>query len=56
MKGYYYMNHKQIAAECFRYAGSDIEVAKYLKKMIPCPLEKICYHCHQSTEKYLKGT
>jgi HEPN domain-containing protein len=49
------MDHKQIAQEWFHYANADLEAAKFLQTMRPMPLEIICYHCQQSSEKYLKG-
>src|SRR6056297_171904 len=39
----------------FEKAYQDLESAIFLKKMIPLPIEIICYHCQQSGEKYLKG-
>ncbi|MCL2108284.1 MAG: HEPN domain-containing protein [Oscillospiraceae bacterium] len=44
------------AAEWFRFAQTDFQAAIVLSKnMHPKPLELICYHCQQSTEKFLKG-
>ncbi len=45
----------QIAQEWFDIADMDLSSAKHLKTMHPCPVEIICYHCQQSSEKYLKG-
>jgi len=49
------MDHNSIAEEWFHYANSDFEAAKFLQSMLPIPMEIICYHCQQSSEKYLKG-
>ena len=48
------MGH-ETAAEWFHYANTDLTAAEYLQNMRPQPLNIICYHCHQSVEKYLKG-
>ena len=38
------------------FAEQDLQTAEYLANtMRPTPLETICYLCHQSVEKYLKG-
>ena len=49
------MDDFQIAEEWFDIAEMDISSAKYLQNMHPTPIEIICYHCQQSSEKYLKG-
>lgn len=49
------MDHNEIAREWFHYADTDLKAAKHLRTMIPTPIEIICYHCQQSSEKYLKG-
>jgi HEPN domain-containing protein len=49
------MDKEDIMQEWFMMADKDLESAKFLKDMIPLPLEVICYHCQQSAEKYLKG-
>jgi len=49
------MENKHIATEWFVIAEKDILSAKYLINMHPQPIEIICYHCQQSSEKYLKG-
>jgi len=49
------MDNIQIATEWFDVAEMDIASAKYLQNMHPLPIEIICYHCQQSSEKYLKG-
>lgn len=49
------MDHEGVAKEWFQYAYTDLEAAKFLLTMRPAPLEIICYHCQQSSEKYLKG-
>jgi HEPN domain-containing protein len=55
MKELSFMNNREIANEWFSFADNDLNSAKFLMKMIPTPLEIICYHCQQSAEKYLKG-
>ena len=49
------MDNLFIANEWFEVANMDLSSAKYLQNMQPTPIEIICYHCQQSTEKYLKG-
>lgn len=49
------MDSLHIANEWFEVAEMDISSAKYLQNMHPSPNEIICYHCQQSSEKYLKG-
>ncbi len=49
------MESLPIAQEWFEIAEMDISSAKYLINMRPVPVEIICYHCQQSSEKYLKG-
>jgi len=49
------MDNKDIAKEWFKIAELDLTSAEFLQKMIPLPVEIICYHCQQSTEKFLKG-
>lgn len=49
------MNNKDIAKEWFDFAENDLKSAKFLLQMNPIPIEIICYHCQQSSEKYLKG-
>ena len=46
---------KEFIAEWFRFADMDLESAEYLYGKRPQPLEIICYHSQQATEKYLKG-
>ena len=46
---------REYFAEWFQYADRDLATAEFLQGMRPQPLEIICYHCQQSTEKYLKG-
>ena len=41
--------------EWFMIADQDFDSAIFLTNMYPKPLEIICYHCAQATEKYLKG-
>ncbi len=49
------MNNKEITKEWFNFGENDLNSAKFLLQMKPTPLEIICYHCQQSSEKYLKG-
>lgn len=49
------MDKLTISREWQRLAEMDLLSAEYLIKMYPVPIEIICYHCHQSAEKYLKG-
>ena len=49
------MDNLEIAQEWFDIAEMDLSSAKYLENMHPIPVEIICYHCQQSTEKLLKG-
>ena len=49
------MDNIVIAKEWFRIAEMDINSAKHLQQMNPVPIEIICYHCQQSSEKFLKG-
>jgi HEPN domain-containing protein len=39
----------------FQFGDMDLALAEHALSMYPQPLEAICYHCQQSTEKYLKG-
>ena len=45
----------EYVSEWFNFADRDLSSAEYLLPMHPRPLEIICYHCQQSSEKYLKG-
>ncbi|TVM01667.1 MAG: DNA-binding protein [Candidatus Brocadia sp. WS118] len=49
------MDNTDIAKEWFKIAEADLSSAEFLQNMHPVPIEIICYHCQQSTEKYLKG-
>lgn len=49
------MVNLDIANEWFDIAEKDLSSAKFLLDMHPIPLEIICYHCQQSSEKFLKG-
>jgi len=49
------MDKIKIAQEWFDIAEMDLSSAKYLQNMHPVPIEIICYHCQQSSEKFLKG-
>ena len=39
----------------FHFGDTDLNYAEHGLSMHPQPYELICYHCEQSTEKYLKG-
>jgi HEPN domain-containing protein len=41
--------------EWIQIADDDLYSAKILNEQVRKPFEIICYHCAQSTEKYLKG-
>ena len=48
--------HEEDANEWLRFANMDLDTAKHLfATMHPKPYEIICYHCHQSAEKFLKA-
>lgn len=49
------MDKTSIVKEWLGFANQDFSSAKYLMGMRPTPLEIICYHCEQSSEKALKG-
>ncbi|HHY05477.1 MAG TPA: HEPN domain-containing protein [Clostridia bacterium] len=49
------MDKNSIAKEWFDFAKQDLSSAEYLSQKSPPPLENICFHCQQATEKILKG-
>jgi HEPN domain-containing protein len=49
------MNKYDVAYEWLFRAKDDLECAEYLLGKHPLPVEIICFHCQQSTEKILKG-
>ena len=50
------MKNEKILKEWMEFAEMDFLTAKHLyEHMYPKPLEIICYHCHQTVEKLLKG-
>lgn len=49
------MDKNSIAKEWFDFAKQDLSSAEYLSEKSPPPLENICFHCQQATEKVLKG-
>jgi HEPN domain-containing protein len=50
------MSEAEIINEWLEIAYQDYNSAKFLyDKMIPKPLEIICYHCQQAAEKSLKA-
>jgi len=53
--GLFYMDNKTGAQGWLNLAVMDMRRAEYLTTMKPVPVEIICYYCHQSVEKYLKG-
>ena len=46
---------RRVSREWLDYARMDSGAAEHLLTMWPIPREIICYHCHQSAEKALKG-
>ncbi|UTC76000.1 HEPN domain-containing protein [Treponema sp. OMZ 792] len=49
-------NPSEISKEWYSYAERDLITANHLVKTLhPVPLEIVCYHCQQSSEKFLKG-
>ena len=49
-------NPSEISKEWYAYAERDLISANHLvKTLYPVPLEIVCYHCQQSSEKFLKG-
>ncbi|GHV43378.1 hypothetical protein AGMMS49546_24780 [Spirochaetia bacterium] len=49
------MDILEAAQEWLRYAENDLGSAEFLLGRRPIPIEIICFHCQQSTEKALKG-
>ena len=49
------MANAEHAAEWLRYAKMDYAMAKHGKSLHPVPLEIICFHCQQASEKALKA-
>ncbi len=50
------MSRMEIVREWLNYAANDLRTAKFIfENMYPKPLEIVCYHCQQATEKALKG-
>jgi len=50
------MSERDLVNEWLQIAYEDYDTALYLfDNKYPKPLEIICYHCHQSVEKSLKG-
>jgi HEPN domain-containing protein len=50
------MDRDEELKQWFSVAGDDLKSAEYLATMShPRPEGIICFHCQQSTEKYLKG-
>ena len=45
----------EYVSEWFKFALTDLLSAEHLQSLHPQPLEIICFYCHQSAEKYLKG-
>ncbi|MBC8185235.1 hypothetical protein H8E88_29430 [candidate division KSB1 bacterium] len=46
------MDNQTISKEWFDIAAVGLSSVKYLQNMHPIPIEIICYHCQQSSEKY----
>jgi len=50
------MGRKEILQQWIDKGNDDFRSAEYLSTMHhPIPIEIICFHCQQSSEKYLKG-
>lgn len=50
------MDKTEILHQWLNKGHDDLRAAEYLSTMrLPTPDEIICYHCQQSSEKYLKG-
>ena len=49
------MDNTDLAKEWLRFAFQDIGVAKHSLSFYPLPIEAICYHCQQASEKALKA-
>jgi HEPN domain-containing protein len=43
------------SSEWLDVAKDDLRVAEYLLSLHPVPLEIVCFHCQQATEKALKA-
>ena len=46
---------RRVTKEWLDFSEMDLRAAEHLLTMWPIPREIICYHCHQSAEKALKG-
>ncbi len=49
------MESREEYSEWLRKGEEDFQAAVFLRKMFPQPVEIICYHFQQSSEKFLKG-
>lgn len=49
------MNKNILIQEWLDHSRKDLDSAVFLTKMMPEPLEIICFHCQQSVEKALKA-
>ena len=49
------MNKDILVQEWLDHAKKDLDSAEFLTKMMPEPLEIICFHCQQSVEKAMKA-
>lgn len=49
------MNRNILIREWLDHSRKDLDSAVFLTKMMPEPLEIICFHCQQSVEKALKA-
>ena len=41
--------------EWLKFAQTNLDSAEFLCNMKPTPVEVICYHCEQASEKLLKA-
>ncbi len=49
------MTQEQQMEEWLRFAKDDLSAAQFLTKLVPTPIEIICFHCQQAAEKGLKA-
>ena len=47
--------NSNLVKEWYDFAEMDFISANHLMSLIPIPVEIVCYHCQQSSEKALKG-
>ena len=49
------MNKEILVQEWLDHSRKDLDSAEFLTRMMPEPLEIICFHCQQSVEKAMKA-